>query len=92
MKTEKELIKENNYKALYEVVEYDENNLDDEESYITSYIVEYVDEIQHIGLGSDGFGGERRFKSLENATRFYDNLDRPTEYWGVFDSDGFRWE
>lgn len=53
------------------------------------YIVEYTDEIQHMGSREDYFGGEVEFLDLEQAKEFYNDLGEPDEYRGTYDSEGF---
>lgn len=53
------------------------------------YIVEYTDEIQHMGSREDYFGNEIEFFDYEQAKEFYYDLEEPDEYRGIYDSDGF---
>ncbi len=56
------------------------------------YVVEFTDEIQRFGLRADCLGDEEEFTNYQEAKEFYDKLEEPKEYRGVYDSDGFRWE
>ena len=92
---EEEIIKEEWFKKIIHQVAEDE--LDEDEAIEDCpekgvYIVEYTEEIQHMGLREDWLGGEEEFGNLEDALDFYDTLDEPDEYRAVYDSDGFRWE
>ena len=86
---EEEILEEEYFRSLKKVskIFFDEDG--EEVKIENKYVVEYTDEIQHMGSREDYFGDEVEFLDYEQAKEFYYDLEEPDEYRGVYDSNGF---